>query len=92
MKKYKTSFHSDFKYSKYTKTFTPSHTFVGILAVEGKNSDEISRIEKNITYYYINKILSMSSLLIGRYNYNSPKKHKGKNNNNFFKKNCGNKR
>ena len=60
--------------------------------VEGKNSDEISRIEKNITNYYINKILSMSSLLIGRYNYNLPKKHKEKNNNDFFKKNCGNKR
>ena len=90
MKKYKTSFHSDFKYSKYTKTFTPSHTFVGILAVEGKNSDEISRIEKNITNYYINKILSMSSLLIG-ITIIRQKKHKGKNNNNFFKENCGNK-
>ena len=53
--------------------------------VEGKNSDEISELKK-ILNHYINATLSVSSLSIGRYHYNSPKKiHERKNNKGFFK-------
>ena len=42
--------------------------------VEGKNSDEISELEK-ILNHYINTTLSVSSLSIGSYHYNLPKKY-----------------
>ena len=53
--------------------------------VEGKNSDEISELEK-ILNHYINTTLSVSSLSIGSYHYNLPKKiHQRKNNKGFSK-------